>query len=456
MLNITENSISQKVDMSKYKAYRKLEKRTNSKSLMRILLVLFIISILAMFLPWTQNIRSTGYVTTLNPYDKPQNIQALIGGKIDNWLVQEGDIVSIGDTIVILTEAKEEYFDPDLLDNTMMQRDAKSKSAEAFLSKRKFLSKQLSALEDNRDSKLQQLSIKQQQIDLEIASYDLELESAKVKAENAENQYARMQNMYEKGIKSLTDLESKRLSLREGQAKLLSMQNKLNKLQNDKLAIAQDVEAVNADYLQKVAKIESDIQSADSYRYTLLGEQNKLNSKMNQLSQRQNAFVITSPVNGRITKVLKNGIGEFVKAQDNIATIVPTDFQKAVELYISPVDMPLMQEGKNVRLQFDGWPAMVFSGWPNNSIGTFAGKVYAIDNDISKNGKYRILVTEDNQEKSWPDLIRIGSGVQGLLLLNEVKVYYELWRKLNGFPPDFYLDEKSKKIKSKAPLRKVK
>lgn len=107
-------------------------------------------------------------------------------------------------------------------------------------------------------------------------------------------------------------------------------------------------------------------------------------------------------------------------------------------------------------MQFDGWPAIVFSGWPNNSFGTFGGEVFTIDNEISDNGKYRILVVEDDSEKSWPDLIRIGSGVQGLLLLNDVRIYYEIWRQLNGFPPDFYTGDQEKKIKRKAPLKKIK
>jgi multidrug efflux pump subunit AcrA (membrane-fusion protein) len=409
-----------------------------------------------MFLPWTQNIRSNGTVSTLNPYDKPQNIQAIIGGRIEEWYVTEGDIVSVGDTIVILTEAKEEYFDPNLVANTNEQRLAKLQSADAYISKSNFLSEQLVAINDLQKSKLGQLAIKQSQIDLEIQSVEQDKIAAETYLENAKNQLARMQQMFDKGIKSLTDLETKRLSNREAEAKILSVNNKLLKLKNDKLNINQEVELTKSDYNQKRSKIESEINSADSYRYSLLGESNKLESKVNQLEQREKAFVITSPISGRINKVLKNGIGEFVKAQDDIATIVPDTYQKAVELYVAPMDMPLIQKGKKVRIQFDGWPAIVFSGWPDNSFGTFGGKVYSIDNDISDNGKYRLLVIEDDLEKPWPDLIRIGSGARGLLLLDDVKVYYELWRKLNGFPPDFYNPEDTKKVKNKVPLRKIK
>lgn len=456
MLNISLKSISPYIKKSEFRSFKSLETRKHSKILLKILITTFIVFALSMFLPWTQNIRSNGTLTTLNPYDKPQNIQPLIGGQIAQWHVKEGDMVMAGDTIVTLTEAKAEYLDPEILDNTKEQQRAKQQSADTYLAKRKFLGEQLVAIENLRDSKLAQLRIKQQQIDLEIESEKQALIAAQTYVENAKNQLERMELMFDKGIKSLTDLETKRLSNRESEAKLLAVMNKLNKLETEKLNIIQESSLANSDYEQKVSKIESEIRSADSYRYSLLGESNKLQSAYNKIEQRQGAFVIKSPINGRITKVLKNGIGEFVKAQENMATIVPLDYQKAVELYVDPVDMPLVQKGKQVRLQFDGWPAIIFSGWPNNSFGTFSGEVYAIDNDISDNGKYRILVIEDDEEKRWPKLIRIGSGARGLLLLNDVKVYYELWRKLNGFPPDFYNPEESKDVKNKAPLRKVK
>jgi len=424
--------------------------------LIKILGVLFIILLISLFLPWTQHIRSKGYVTTLNPYDKPQSIQPLLGGQINLWHVKEGDVVMVGDTIVTLTESKEEYLDPDLIANTEFQKDAKISSANAYSQKINLLTKQLALLENNRENKLAQIKIKLDQLKLKKETANQELDAAVVYSSNATKQLERMQLMYDKGIKPLTDLEQKKLSQQEANAKQISAKNKISQLDNDVTALSQDVQITMTDFDQKIAKVKSEIQSADSYRISLDGDQNKLQSKINQLSKRQNAFVILSPIEGRITKIMKNGIGEFVKSSEEIATIVPTNFQKAVELYIVPNDMPLVLEGKRVRLQFDGWPSVIFSGWPNNSFGTFPGKVVAIDNDISENGKYRILVIEDASEKPWPESIRIGSGAQGLLLLNDVRVYYEIWRQLNGFPQDFYAEQKEGPVKRKAPIKKIK
>jgi len=459
MLNITQKSINKAFDKSEFASYRYLNTRPSTVSLLKVFTVILIIAVLCMFLPWRQNIRSKGYVTTLNPYDKPQSVQSLTGGQIEKWYVTEGDVIAIGDTLVILTESKEDYLDPDILSNTRQQKDAKDQSADAYLSKKEYLKEQKLELKNFLDTKLKQLELKRQKVDIKISTAEYELQAAQTSAENAYNQFTRMKTMYDSGIKSLTDLESKKLSNRKAIAEQNAKQNKLDELSNELETIIRERELTETDYLQKAAKIESEIRTVETSRFSAIGESNKLQSKYNQIQRRQESFAITSPINGRVTKVLKNGVGEFVKAKEAIATLVPTEYQMAVELYILPYDVPLVSEGKQVRLQFDGWPAVVFSGWPNNSFGTFAGKVFAIDNEISENGKYRLLVVMDDDEKPWPDLIRFGSGTQGLLLLNEVSVGYEIWRKLNGFPPDFYDDftyKPGQSPKTKAPLRKVK
>jgi hypothetical protein len=39
----------------------------------------------------------------------------------------------------------------------------------------------------------------------------------------------------------------------------------------------------------------------------------------------------------------------------------------------------------------------------------------------------------------------MGAGAQGIALLNDVPLWYELWRNINGFPADFYEVKKDKK-----------
>jgi hypothetical protein len=50
--------------------------------------------------------------------------------------------------------------------------------------------------------------------------------------------------------------------------------------------------------------------------------------------------------------------------------------------------------------------------------------------------------------------LKIGTGVQGIALLNNVPVWYELWRNINGFPPDFYEMKTDSKIDKSAKKEK--
>jgi hypothetical protein len=149
------------------------------------------------------------------------------------------------------------------------------------------------------------------------------------------------------------------------------------------------------------------------------------------------------------TRALTTGLGETIKEGDPIVTVMPSNYELAAELFVEPMDLPLININQEVRLLFDGWPTLVFSGWPGASFGTFGGRVVAIDNMISDNGKFRILVKPDSLQEAWPNALRVGAGVEGFALLNDVPVWYELWRNLNGFPPDFYTQEKENKKEDK-------
>ena len=62
----------------------------------------------------------------------------------------------------------------------------------------------------------------------------------------------------------------------------------------------------------------------------------------------------------------------------------------------------------------------------------------AVEKNVSSNGKFRVLVAEDPGEKPWPKELKMGIGANGLALLNDVPIWYELWRNINSFPPDYY------------------
>jgi hypothetical protein len=178
--------------------------------------------------------------------------------------------------------------------------------------------------------------------------------------------------------------------------------------------------------------------SSEAYLNDMESKQAKLLNEFSSLEIRSGFYTIRAPQSGYVVRALKSGVGEMVKAGEPVVTVMPADPKVAVELFVSATDIPIVHKGNDVRLQFDGWPALQFAGWPGASVGTFGGKIAVIDYIDSYEGKYRILVVPDETHETWPKGVRVGSGVYGWAMLKEVPVWYELWRQFNGFPPEFY------------------
>jgi len=49
-------------------------------------------------------------------------------------------------------------------------------------------------------------------------------------------------------------------------------------------------------------------------------------------------------------------------------------------------------------------------------------------------------VKPDPTDEKWPELLRLGSGAKGWVMLNDVPIWYAIWRQMNGFPPSIYED----------------
>ncbi len=458
MLNISDNSISDNIKLEDFESYSLLKKsRVKRLSLWLVILLAFIF-IGCLFLPWTQNISTKGYVITRAPQERPQTIQTVIAGRIENWFVQEGDFVEKGDTIVFISEVKSEYFDPNLIDRTSEQIAAKTESVNAYDRKMNALDNQYKALEEALDLKRQQTLNKIKQAYNKISMDSIDLKAIRINLEIAENQYKRTNELYEKGLKSLTDLQDKDNKVQAASAKVNVQVNKIENKRNELSNLKLELESIQRDYFDKMAKSNSERQSAMSSKMQSVADASKLKNQLSNYEQRQKLYYITAPQSGYITKVLKKGLGETLKEGAEILTIMPKDYQLAVEVYVRPQDIPLLKVGKTTQLRFDGWPAIVISGWPESSTGVFQGEIMVIDKFINENGFYRIIISPINGAKEWPAQLSIGTGVNAFILMNQVPIWYEIWRQLNGFPPDFYQNDLQNKsnIKLKPPIKSVK
>ncbi|APG59333.1 HlyD family secretion protein [Christiangramia salexigens] len=441
MLNITNNSLHEKVDLSRYKAGQKVFHKKYYKYFNRFLKFFALFGVVVLFLPWTQTISGTGSVTTLGPEQRPQTIQSVIPGQINKWYVNEGDFVNKGDTILHITEVKDEYFDPSLIERTGDQVRAKSNSLNSYDQKLSALNTQLAALREERELKLEQAKNKLEQARLKTKSDSIDLEAAKTNLNIAETQFNRTKLLQQEGLKAMTDVEEKKLKLQETQAKLISQENKLMASRNDIINARIEINRTKAEYSDKISKTISERSSAQSGRFDAEAEVSKLQNAYTNYEMRKDLYYVRAPQDGYINKAIKAGIGETFKEGEKLVNIMPASYDLAVETYVKPLDLPLLHKGEKVRVRFDGWPAIVFSGWPNVSYGTYGAKVVAIENFISPNGKYRVLLAPDEEDHPWPTALRVGSGANTLALLEDVPIWYEIWRHLNGFPPNYYKPE---------------
>lgn len=415
MLNLSPNSVKSKLPHDNLYSLRSLNTPMAGKILARWLLGMGILFLIILFLPWQQNIHGTGQVTALSPSNRPQTIQTIIAGRIQDWKIREGQFVEKGDTIAIISEVKEKYFDPKMLLRLREVIQSKEKSLGSKDQKANALKRQVKALEEGMKIKMEQSRAK--------------LEAERVRFANAKNQYERNKKLFEAGNIPLTKFQDIEYKYQGSEADFINAEIEIDRVQ--------------AEFLDKINKAESDLNNTLSEQFETQADLAKLGNEYVNMEIRSQQYFILAPQAGQVVRATKAGIGETIKEGDPICSIMPLSTDVAVEMYVKAMDVPLISKGRRVRVEFDGFPALQFSGWPSISVGSFGGSVEVIDVVNTHPGEFRILVIPDLKDTAWPKQIRVGSGTKSWIMLDDVPIWYELWRQLNGFPPSLYAEPKS-------------
>ncbi len=451
VLELDEIKKETEISENRYNVLKTIFQHNYSKKTRVILYGICIVAAILLFMPWTQTISCEGKVTTLNPTDRPQTVPSRIAGRIEKWFVKEGDKVNKNDTLAFISEIKDDYFDPLLVERTQTQVKSKEGAIESYEGKINSIDLQIDAINSSLRLKLEQTKNKIQQAKAKIASDSAELIAIIANNKIVEDQFKRFEELLTKGVISKTEFESRKIKLQENTAKKVSSENKLSNATNDLLNAQIEYNGVKQEYNEKIMKAESDKFSSLSLLYDAEVGLTKMQSQLANYSMRNNFYYVLAPQSGFITQTFIHGVGEIVKEAQPLLSIVPESTNQSIEMYVDPIDLPLVQKNLELQIIFDGWPAFTFTGWPGASFGTYNAKVVAIDKVISANGKFRLLATPNKQK--WPNVIQVGGGVKGFVLLKNVPLVYEIWRKANGFPPEFYkevmLDTKTTKTEKK-------
>jgi multidrug efflux pump subunit AcrA (membrane-fusion protein) len=439
------------------------------------LLALWLMGML--FLPWQQSISGSGTVTAYSPTERRQVIRAPVKGRIIAWGegIRENSAVSKGQMILEIQD-----LDPLLMDRLQAQQDALERQLQAAIDHRNAKLKELEAtqtiiaayeanLEAFTSVKEQTVAAANEYIAMAKSKLDAEkqnLEAAKFGRIQSEADFERQRQLFLEQIKSQLDMQVAERKFLESKAKeeqcssyVEAAESELRAKEserNSKEREAQSkIESANATLRKaradvakaqgEAAKAESDIQKAEK---DLLDMRVKLS--------RQESQVVVAPRDGFIMQLLAIENGEFIKEGDLLFEIVPKTDQQAVQVWVNGNDAPLIASGRHARLQFEGWPALQFSGWPSVAVGTFGGKVALVDATDDGTGKFRVVIVPDPDEPAWPgqQYLRQGTRVNGWVLLERVSFGFEVWRRMNGFPP--VLQSKEGKVDGKKSLPKLK
>ena len=393
-----------------------------------VLVAAMIASVLALvFTPWQQSVSGTGRVTAYAPLERQQTVEAPVKGRVVYWYVQEGDHVEAGQPIVDLADN-----DPELVVRLERERRTILDQIEAATLTITVADAKIIALDGSRSAAVASAGLKSEIARDKLDGAQQAFDAAVAEKETAQLNIERIEKLHKDGLTSTRDLELAQMKARTTAAKLDEERAKLSAAKREIKAALADRSKIDGEAGAKVEDARSSLQKAKADKAKAEGELAKIDVKLAQQSQ----MLVTAPRAGTVFKLTAKEGGEVVKQGDALAVLVPDVTTRAVELWVSGNDAPLITPGREVRVQFEGWPAVQFVGWPSVAIGTFGGEVAFVDSTDDGQGKFRIVVTQLDGEE-WPDsrYLRQGVRANGWVLLNQVSLGYELWRLFNGFPP---------------------
>lgn len=404
--------------------------RRTARTLRRLLLIgSVMVGLILAFTPWQQNSAASGRVIAYAALERQQPVDAPTEGRVLRWYVEEGQQVEAGDLLVELADN-----DATILDRLREEKAAAQSRVDAARARIVAVESRIDALKISRENAVEGAHARHRMARDRVLVAEQALTAAQAAYKAAELNQTRVQLLFDEGIQSkraleLADLEAVRTKtdVERASATLMAARTEegalladVRRVGSDGNASVSDANATKASALAEVASAAAEI------------------ARMEVRLARQTAQEVRAPRAGAVFRILAKQGGQYVKSGDALAILVPDTADRAVELWVDGNDINLVHPGRKVRLQFEGWPAVQFSGWPSAAVGTYGGRVAIVDSLDDGKGAFRIVVVPDG-EQPWPEwhMLRQGTRAYGVVLMERVSLGYELWRTLNGFPPEW-------------------
>lgn len=418
------------------------EPRTSFVTSRLLVFMLFALVLCLSVTPWQQTSFGKGRVIAYAPIDRQQTIDAAVDGRISKWHVHEGTRVNVGDPIVDIADN-----DPDLMKRLVSEKEAVAARVEAIRARIRAIEVRIRAMQSSQKAAMLASDHRTRMGSDRFRAAERAVEAAKAGAKVAEANHERQKALFEQGLTSKRAVEVAEADEVKARTDRDRAEASLSAARGEVLALSADQIKVETDAFASISDAEAAKSTADADLASTRAELARMEVRLS----RQETQHVKAPARGTILRVLGRQGGEMVKTGDALALFIPDTEDRAVEIWVDGNDANLIQAGRDVRLQFEGWPAVQFSGWPSASVGTFGGTVAFVDAAAEDgHGKVRVVIVP-NAQNDWParEYLRQGTRAGGFILLNRVRLGYELWRQWNGFPPDWTQGSGEKKKEAK-------
>jgi multidrug resistance efflux pump len=449
----------------------------SARLIAKLLLAILVLALVGMiFVPWQQSIRGEGSVVAFDPVNRPHAVQSPVKGvlaEIGEGIFENARVTQ-GQLVYRIADQDPQYLDrirqqvqntQDQLQAAQQRLDRSADQSEANRQVVTAKAEEVQSLEDAQAEALAAASAYIEMAENKLAAEKAGLTAAADAVWQAELDYQRKKDLNAKGLETGLKFQESDLKLRQATAKRTMAEEYVRSAESEVEAKQKEREAKKEEWQGKISKAESELQKSRSEIAKAEMEVAKTREEISKIKSdlakletqfaRQQTQEVLAPLDGYVTRLVAYDKSAIVKQGDTLFTIVPETDRPAVQVWVNGNDAPLISPGRLVRLQFEGWPAAQFSGWPSVAIGTFGGTVALVDPTDDGEGKFRIVVVPDENDLPWPDYpyLRQGVRVHGRILLDQVPLGYEIWRRMNGFPPS--LKKKADSAKSKPPKVKV-
>jgi multidrug efflux pump subunit AcrA (membrane-fusion protein) len=411
---------------------------SRSKFYARMIMIIFLLLIpIFLLAPWQQTVVGSGRVVAFAPLERQQFIEAPIDGRIAKWYALEGANVKKGDLIVDISDN-----DPDFLNRLGEEKVAVESRIMALNSRAESIQMRIQSLKLSRDNGFNAAKSRSAMANDRVESAKHAVEAAEALYRNATINHNRQKNLLAQGLTSQRSLELAEVEEARTLTELNRAKASLSAANAEKMAILSDQSKINTDGNASIEDAKAQYSQVMADLANARAELPRISARLS----RQHSQSVRAPRDGTIMRIYPIQGTQMVKTGDPLAVLIPDTEERAAEIWVDGNDIPLITEGRPVRLQFQGWPVVHFSGMPEVSYGTFGGTILLVDTTDNGSGKFRIIVKPD-ENKEWPpgNFLRQGVRANAWIFLNQVTIGFEFWRRFNAFPPEIPHATSSKK-----------